>query len=211
MIRSFTLMRVLLLVAGHFSVAAVGQSPAVTSIVARLPEAKVATRTLTITANTELVVRLNQELSTKQNKQGDAFTLSVAQDVMKDGYIVIPRGSRTVGEITWMTGKGAFGKSGKMDIEMRYIEVSGQRIPITGKFRQEGEGNTVATVAAIAVVWVAAPFITGKTGRIPAGRELTVYTRDDLIVALPAQAASDPSNSNPTVSVTPSVDAPPKP
>jgi hypothetical protein len=174
-------------------------------IAARLPQQAAQSRTLTLPANTELVVRLNNELSTKQNKEGDAFVLSVAQDVMKDGYIVIPRGSKAVGEVTWMTGKGAFGKSGKMDIEVRYAEVSGQRIPLVGKFRQEGEGNTVATVGALAVVWVAAPFITGRTGRIPAGRELTVFTRDDLVVALPDApptpviAASSPATAEPTV------------
>ncbi|EMD81794.1 hypothetical protein C725_2842 [Pacificimonas flava] len=37
-----------------------------------------------------------------------------------------------------MTGKGMFGKSGKMDVEIRYIEVDGNRIPVVGKFRQEG-------------------------------------------------------------------------
>ena len=87
-------------------------------IAARLPQAPQLQKTLTLPANSELVVRLNNELSTKQNREGDSFTLSVAQDVMKDGFIVIPRGSKAVGEVTWMTGKGAFGKSGKMDVEM---------------------------------------------------------------------------------------------
>ena len=161
------------------------QSQAPLLIAARLPQVPQPLKTLTLPANSELVVRLNSELSTKQSKEGDPFTLSVAQDVMKGGFIVIPKGSKAVGEVTWMTGKGAFGKSGKMEIEIRYAEVSGQRIPLVGKFRQEGEGNTVATVGALAIVWVAAPFITGKTGRIPAGREFTVFTRDDLVVALP--------------------------
>ena len=176
-----------------------GQSQSPQLITARLPQAPQPLKTLTLPANSELVVRLNGELSTKQNKEGDPFTLSVAQDVMKDGFVVIPKGSKAVGEVTWLTGKGAFGKSGKMEIEVRYAEVSGQRIPLVGKFRQEGEGNTVATVGALAIVWVAAPFITGKTGRIPAGRELTVFTRDDLVVGLPeapAQPAITASASN---------------
>lgn len=81
-----------------------------------------------------------------------------------------------------------------MEIEIRYVEVGGNRVPLIGKFRQEGEGNTVATVAAVALVWVAAPFITGKTGRIPAGRELSVRTKDELAFAVPANApAAQPS------------------
>lgn len=142
--------------------------------------------TLTLPANTEILVRMNDEISTKKNDEGDTFYLTVVHDVVHKGFVVVPNGTRAVGELVWKTGKGAFGKSGKMDIEIKYLELGGQRVPLIGKFRQEGEGNTVATVAAVALVWVAAPFITGKTGKIPAGRELTVHTRDPFQIALPA-------------------------
>lgn len=144
-------------------------------------------------ANTEILLRMNEEISTKQNDEGDTFYLTLVHDVLLNGFVVIPRGARATGEVKWKTGKGAFGKSGKLEIEIKYLEVGGRRVPLVGTFRQEGEGNTVATVAAVALVWVAAPFITGKTGRIPAGRELTVHTRDALDVVLPkmAQAAPD--------------------
>ncbi|MDT8758640.1 hypothetical protein MZO42_08015 [Sphingomonas psychrotolerans] len=149
--------------------------------------------TTNLPANTEVVLRMNEEVSTKKNDKGDTFYLTVVHDVMVDNYIAIPKGARAMGEVTWKTGKGAFGKSGKLDIEIRYVEVAGHRVPLIGKFRQEGEGNTVATVAAVALVWVAAPFITGKTGRIPAGRELIVHTADSVTVALPANAAPAPA------------------
>jgi hypothetical protein len=142
--------------------------------------------TLTLPANSEILVRMNEEISTKKNNEGDTFYLTVVHDVIHKGFVVIPNGTRAVGELVWKTGKGAFGKSGKMDIEIKYLEMGGQRVPLIGKFRQEGEGNTVATVAAVALVWVAAPFITGKTGKMPAGRELTVHTRDPFQIAIPA-------------------------
>jgi hypothetical protein len=141
-------------------------------------------------ANTELVVRMNDELSSKTANEGDSFGMSVAQNVMLNGYVIIPQGSRAVGEVTWKTGKGAFGKSGKMEIQMRYVEVNGQRIRLEGKFRQEGEGNTVATVAGVVAVGVFAAFITGKTAVIPRGRELTVHTVDPVPVVLPGQPIS---------------------
>jgi|GEM_PF-387935 len=136
-------------------------------------------------ANTELNLVMNDTLTTKGNrwKEGDTFGLSVAQDVRLGGYVVIPRGSRAVGRITWLTSKGAFGKSGKMEIDLEYVEVSGRRIPIEGHFRQEGEGNTVATVGGVIVAGVFAGFITGKSGTIPQGRELAARTKEDLPVA----------------------------
>ena len=166
---------------------------------------------LALPANTEILVRMNEELTTKKNEEGDTFYLTVVHDVVHKGFVVIPNGTRAVGELVWRTGKGAFGKSGKMDIEIKYLEMGGQRVPLIGKFRQEGEGNTVATVAAVALILVAAPFITGKTGRIPAGRELTVHTRDMFQIALPAGYASpdvDVSNVVEAVPVAPASAAP---
>ncbi len=71
---------------------------------------------------------------------------------MQDGFVMIPRG--TVGEatISYRTGKGAFGKSAKMEIEFNWLDLNGRRIPLSGKFRQEGEGNTGAAVGAAVAV-----------------------------------------------------------
>ncbi len=141
-------------------------------------------------ANTEVLLRTNQEVTTKGKrwKEGDTFDLSVVHDVRLGSYVIIPRGSREVGRITFLTNKGAFGKSGKMDVTLEYVEVNGQRIDVSGEYRQEGEGNTVATVGGVILAGVFAGFITGKSGIIPQGRELMARTRDDLPVELPEGA-----------------------
>lgn len=143
-------------------------------------------------ANTEVILAMNEDLTTKGGNvdEGSMFNLTVASDVKLGDLIVIPRGSRGAGEITWKTGKGAFGKSGKMDIELRYVEVGGQRIPVEGKYRQEGEGNTVATIGTVILAGVFAAFVTGKSAKIPRGRELSARTTVDVPVALPASSKS---------------------
>ncbi|WP_394653812.1 hypothetical protein [uncultured Sphingomonas sp.] len=157
--------------------------------------AKPADPATTLLANTEVVLSMNQDLTTKGAKidVGSKFDLSVAYDVMMGDYVVIPKGTPAVGEVVWKTGKGAFGKSGKMEVEMRSINLNGRRIPVSGKYRQEGEGNTVATVASVALIWPVAPFVTGKSARIPQGRELKAYTIDALPVSLPAGAVVAPA------------------
>jgi hypothetical protein len=139
----------------------------------------------TLPANTEITLAMNDTITTKGRRwnEGDTFPLTVTHDVMLGHYLVVPRGSRAVGRITYLTNKGAFGKSGKLEIDLEYVEVSGRRIPLTGHYRQEGEGNTVATVAGVIAVGVFAGFVTGKSGVIPQGRELVAHTRDDLAVA----------------------------
>ena len=158
-------------------------APAVLAVPVAAP-ASGATRNLP--ANTEVLLSMNEELSTKKNEEGETFYMTVVHNVVHDGYVVIPKGARATGEITWRTGKGAFGKSGKMEIELRYVEVGGNRIPLVGNFRQEGEGNTVATIGGVIAAGVFAAFITGKSGRIPAGRELSVRTKEELAFAVPA-------------------------
>lgn len=141
-------------------------------------------------ANTEITLSMNEDLTTKGGRidVGTQFDMTVTQDVRFQDLVVIPKGSRGVGEVTWLTGKGAFGKSGKMEIELRYIDVNGNRVPIVGKFRQEGEGNTVATIGAVVAVGVFGAFVTGKSAKVPRGRELIAYTKDPVPLLLPDAA-----------------------
>ncbi|EQB31902.1 hypothetical protein [Sphingobium ummariense] len=155
--------------------------------VAPTPEAGSAA--MTLPANTEVMLRMNSDLSSKTAREGTMFDLSVATPVMVEGFVVIPMNARAVGEVTWLTGKGAFGKSGKMNIELRYIEVAGRRIPVKGSYRQEGEGNTAATIGGVIAAGVFAGFITGKTAVIPAGRELKAFTQNDIALAPPRRPA----------------------
>lgn len=147
-------------------------------------------------ANTQIGLSMNETITTKGKRwnEGDTFELTVTHDVRMGNYVIVPRGSRGVGRITYLTNKGAFGKSGKMEIDLEYVEVHGQQIPITGHYRQEGEGNTVGTVAGVVAVGVFAGFVTGHSGVIPQGRELTAYTKQDLPVAFasPAPAMQQP-------------------
>lgn len=159
---------------------------AIQPIIVAQPEQKPPSNQVFLPANTEIFLSLNETLSTKQSKEGQAFSLTVTHNVMLNGYVVIPKGSRAVGEVTWITGKGMFGKSGKMEIEIRYVDFAGTRVPVEGKFRQEGNGNTVATVGAVVVVPVAGFFVTGRSGEIPRGRELGVFTKDPIPVVLPS-------------------------
>lgn len=145
-------------------------------------------------AGTEISLVMAQEVTTKGSgwEEGDQFNLTVASPVLLGDYVVIPKGTKGVGRITWLTSRGAFGKSGKMDIELEYLELGGRRINIDGTYRQEGDGATLATVGGVILAGVFAGFITGKSGIIPQGRELMATLEDDLPVALPEGASLAP-------------------
>ena len=141
-------------------------------------------------ANTEVLLRMAEEVTTKGKTwdEGDTFRLTVARDVMMGDFVVIPAGSPAKGRITWLTSRGAFGKSGKMDIELEEVTVGGHSIRLDGTYRQEGEGATMATVGGVLLAGVFAGFITGKSGRIPEGRELMATTEGPIELAVSADA-----------------------
>lgn len=155
---------------------------------APLPVQRAKTDNAVLPAGTEILLRMAQEVTTKGRTwdEGDTFVLNVAHDVMLGDYVIIPQGARAVGRITWLTNKGMFGKSGKMDIELEYVEVMGRRINVDGTYRQEGEGNTVATVGGVVAAGPFAAFITGRSGTIPQGRELMSTLESDLVLDIPA-------------------------
>lgn len=138
-----------------------------------------AIQALVLKAGTPITLAVTEEVNSSTHKEGDVFKLTVLNDVSVGQTVVIPRGTPASAEITWRTGKGAFGKSGKMEFALTSIDLNGKAIPVSGSFRQEGEGNTVATGVGVLAVGLFAGFITGKRARLPAGRELMSQLAQD--------------------------------
>jgi hypothetical protein len=137
-------------------------------------------------AGTPVFVALDTELSTQTSTVGDSFSVTVSQDVMQDGIVVIPKGVRGRGEITFLTKKGGFGKPGIIGIALRDMELNGRQVLLDGRFREEGGNNNAATAATWLAVGVISGLVQGKSSVIPAGRELKGRTGEDI--AIPAES-----------------------
>lgn len=141
-------------------------------------------------AGTEIFLAMNEELTTLGGRiaVGQQFRLTVAKDVRMGEYVIIPRGTPAVGEVTMVTGKGVFGKSGKMAVAFKYLDLNGRHIPLFGTYRQEGRDNTASSVVALSAVGVLGGVVTGRSANIPAGRQIVAYTEQPLPVAFPEPA-----------------------
>jgi hypothetical protein len=172
--------------AGFAQEAPVAQ-PAVVQTQAAAPMAAEAV----LPANSEVVLTMNETVSSKSHRLGEKFSLTVAQDVKANGVTVIPRGTRAVAQITRRTGKGGFGKSGKMDFTFRYIDHNGLQIPIEGRHHQAGEGRGGAAVGAmVAAGLVGGMMVKGKSAKIEYGREFTARTLDAIPVTVADNGAA---------------------
>ena len=144
-------------------------------------------------AGTPVIVSLDAELSTQTSLLGDSFAVTVVHDVLQDGVIIVPKGTRGRGEVTFVTKKGAFGKPGIIGIALRDMELNGRQVLLDGRFREEGGNNNGAAAATMFAVGIVAGLVKGKTGVIPAGRELKGRTGEDIaeIFSAPVAAAKD--------------------
>lgn len=132
---------------------------------------------IVIPAHTEMLLRLDEEVGSERARVGQPVAVSVARDVVVDGIVAIPRGAAGIGAVTYRTGKGAFGKSGKIDIELRSIDVAGRMVPVVGRYHAAGDGRTGETLGTILVGGVVAgAFITGRHAIFEEGREFTAFT-----------------------------------
>lgn len=169
---------------------------AVPAVAAAVPALAVAAPApgLMLPSYTEVILTPDAEANSKKLREGHTVPMRTVFDVMHNGVVVIPKGTRGMGTVTWRTGKGAFGKSAKMEITFNELTLpNGQRLPLAGMHRQEGEGNTGAAVGAAIAVGVFGAFVTGKSAIIPVGQHLMARTNESLAYSIPAGAVVIPT------------------
>src|SRR4051812_6762113 len=79
----------------------------------------------TLRIGTEVPVRTRTELTTqgKSLRVGQRFEVETSEPVSLNGQVVIPVGTPGMGEITSVTNKGMWGKSGHFDARLLYLRV----------------------------------------------------------------------------------------
>ena len=140
-------------------------------------------------SNTDIWLTLDRKLDSHDVKVGDTLGFKVARDVMLGNYIVIPRGTPATGRITMRSGRGAFGKSAKLEFDVDNVAMTNHPVPVSGHFRIAGDGNTGATIGAVAAAGViGGVFVKGRSAVAAEGSEWKVSTKEPLVIAVaPAQ------------------------
>ncbi len=122
---------------------------------------------------------------------GDTFTATVMNDVMVGNQVVIPKGARGKGEVTMVTGRGGFGKSGKIEIRMNTLELAEKAYAMDGTHLQKGRGRGGAAIAGAIIAGAVVGFlIKGEEADIPARAEVTFRTKDVIEFAAAKPALS---------------------
>jgi hypothetical protein len=131
-------------------------------------------------AGTPIVVAMADDLSSTVNKVGDHFKVVVVYDVVDREIVVIPKGTTGIGEVTFSSKKGGFGRAGLLGIALRTLDLNGKSVELDGRYREEGKDNGAATGAVVFTAGILGAVVTGKNSTIPKGRELKAHTGEDI-------------------------------
>ncbi len=126
------------------------------------------------------------------HKRGDKFRLRLSEPLIVDGQTLLASGLEGVGEIVHAEKSRGGGKAGELLIAARYLDRSGEHIPLRGlKLGGSGKDNTAAAMAVSVALGPLAHFVRGREIEIPAGTQAQAKIAGSLDVLTTAQTQSD--------------------
>lgn len=146
----------------------------------------------TIAQGTLVKVEFLTPLNTGKNKEGDLVEFQVTDNVIIDGVLVIPAGSKATGEVTKISSAKGFGKDGKLEIDFKTVEaLDGTPVSLIlgDKAKEENKNMAYAAGASVTGAIILGPiglvggaFVKGRQVEIPVGSKMYLEVKDSVSV-----------------------------
>jgi hypothetical protein len=163
-------------------------APPVTAPVAPSPAASPSE--FTLRNGTPIHLKLGKTISSATAHVGDVVDLKVAEEVIVDGFSVIPEGTTAIGLVTEAEPKKRMGHSGKLAVSINFVRLKDDEKAAVRSF-QEGTGSSSSTGAIN-------PLASGKDVVFTQGTEIIAYVDGDMFLKKEAfQSTKDPSGAAP--------------
>lgn len=118
---------------------------------------------------TPVTLRTRTQVSTKTNRPGDRVYLEVAETLYYRGQAVVPAGAVAVAEVARADRNGHFGKKGRLDVRLLYIETPNGQIRLNGASSDEGTSGLATSIATMAFVSPLGFLVHGTSAQLPVG------------------------------------------
>jgi len=142
---------------------------------------------VTVPALTPLYVAIDEEISSKKNKNGDRFPIYIHEDVRVGEVVVIPAGSRGEGEVIHAAKSSLGGKPGELIVTARFVRVDDREIRLRSlSLGAKGTDRSDTALAASVVTGPFGLFVVGGVMIIPRGAVAGAKTAVEI--QLPAVA-----------------------
>ena len=142
-------------------------------------------------------ITLDSDISSQLNKTGDVINFTVAIPVSVGGLEVISAGATVFGEITEAKPAKGYGKSGKLDFTIKYVDAAdGTKVPLAFEVEnKKGNSYAKAALGAYMTGFLGGGAMKGKKITIAKGTIFRVYTPEDT--KLRATSSVQPGVSGP--------------
>lgn len=159
-------------------------------------------QTVKVPEGTEVVISVEDKLSSETNKEGDRFSISLADEVVLADGTKLPAGLKGAGEVTHAKKKGMMGKPGELNVRFDYLKVGDTKIKLRGQKGAEGDARYGTTITLTVLFGPLGLIKHGKDVEIKPGQKMTIFTDSDATVDL-AGAATPASTPAPVAAAAP--------
>ncbi len=127
----------------------------------------------------EIIV--DDPVSSKTNKTGDWFDITLAQPIMLNDIELVPAGTHGKGQVVHAAKSGWGGKPGELILAARYLDTPNGQIPLRAmKLGAMGKSNATAAFAASTAFSPIALAINGTSAKVAPGLSATAKLAVDL-------------------------------
>jgi hypothetical protein len=126
---------------------------------------------LSLLDSTPIRMKLLKTLSSADAQVGDDVSFEVAEDVVVDGFLVIPKGANALGVVNEAEPKKALGRGGKLSVLIRSVRLADNEQAV---LRSGGEGKGSSSTAGMVI-----PVMHGKDITFPKGMDFIGYVNGD--------------------------------
>jgi len=137
---------------------------------------------LTLRAGTSVHFVTEAPIDSRSVRQGQRFTIVIAEDVSVGGKPILLKGTRAVGEVEAVTGTGMFGEAGSLVLRPLFVDLGGQRINFDGVAEQRGKGQVGSAAVTTILTGGFGLIITGKSATMAAGSPIEGWVRSDVLL-----------------------------
>jgi hypothetical protein len=161
--------------------------------------------TLTLRAGTSIVVEASQTYNAKNLSEGQTVNVRVKYNVIVNKQTLVAAGALGTANISDLTKPGAFGKAGRMELQMQSVQaVDGQQILLSGTpMIAEGQnkkglawGLSIGLFLLTIIGGIAGIFIKGKPAEVKAGTTTNTSVASDAQVQVEVQQQQEALNNS---------------
>ena len=156
--------------------------------------AQMSPASLTVPALTPVEIVFDVELGSKISKSGETFEIFLSAPIMVDGKVLVPAGTRGIGEVIHAKKAGGSGAPGELVLAARYLTLGARQLRLRS-LNYEGIGKDKMALST-AVTVGAGPFgmlIKGGEKIVAKGSLGHAKTAELFVIDAPAPVREEPS------------------